>query len=392
MNVAGLFAGIGGIELGFERAGFRTSLLCEIDPCAVAVLRKHFPETPIACDIRRIEELPRDVDVVTAGFPCQDLSQAGRTEGIGGARSGLVREVFRLLDRRPVPWVVVENVSFMLRLDRGSAMRLLADEFERRGYRWAYRMLDSRAFGLPQRRERVYFVASREVDPSLLLFGANAVPREPLDHAGFACGFYWTEGLRGLGWGVDCVPTLKGGSSIGIPSPPAIWLPSGDIVTPDIRDAERLQGFEADWTVPAESVGRRGSRWRLVGNAVSVDAAAWIAQVLKSKARTAPARTSAFDSRKAWPPAAFGGPDGRLAVDASAWPVARIRPRLDEFLQFPWQPLSSRATRGFVTRLRSGSLRRPTEFDLALDRHLERLGNYPMAQRGLPGVSAREAA
>src|SRR5690606_35704194 len=78
-------------------------------------------------------------------------------------------------------------------------------------------------------------------------------------------GFYWTEGIRGLGAAVDAVPTLKGGSTIGIPSSPAILLPNGRVVTPDIRDAERLQGFPADWTQPAETVARKSVRWKLVG-------------------------------------------------------------------------------------------------------------------------------
>ena len=67
-------------------------------------------------------------------------------------------------------------------------------------------------------------------------------------------GFYWTEGVRGLGWAPDAIPTLKNGSTIGIASPPAILLPWGEVMTPDIRDAERLQGFAEDWTLPAESV------------------------------------------------------------------------------------------------------------------------------------------
>lgn len=72
-----------------------------------------------------------------------------------------------------------------------------------------------------------------------------------------AFGFYWTEGTRGLGAAVDAVPTLKGGSTIGIPSPPGILLPGGRVVTPRIEDAERLQGFEAGWTEPAEAVADR---------------------------------------------------------------------------------------------------------------------------------------
>ncbi len=83
LTVAGLFAGIGGIELGFHRAGHEPKLLCEIDPGALSVLQHRFPDVPLAKDVRAIKALPQ-VDIVTAGFPCQDLSQAGRTAGIGG--------------------------------------------------------------------------------------------------------------------------------------------------------------------------------------------------------------------------------------------------------------------------------------------------------------------
>src|SRR5204862_5046434 len=140
-----------------------------------------------------------------------------------------------------------------------------------RGWRWAYRVVDTRAFGLPQRRRRVLLLASQESDPRAALFDEQIIPKERELRPESWCGFYWTEGLRGLGWAVDAVPTLKGGSTIGIPSPPAIWVPkTDDIGTPEIRDAERLQGFEADWSLPAlEASGlRRSHRWKLVGNAV----------------------------------------------------------------------------------------------------------------------------
>ena len=392
MKVAGLFAGIGGIELGFRRAGFETGLFCEIEPAAKAVLEAQFPDVPVIDDVRAIPSLPGDIEVLTAGFPCQDLSQAGRTKGIDGARSGLVREVFRLLERRPVPWVVIENVSFMLRLDGGSAMRLIADNFERMGYRWAYRVLDSRAFGLPQRRERVYFVASLEQDPATLLFGTDVGSKEPTDHNGYACGFYWTEGSRGLGWAIDCVPTLKGGSTIGIPSPPAIWVPNEGIVTPDLRDTERMQGFEADWTLPAERVARRGSRWKLVGNAVSVDAAEWVARSIRGNSGPRPVSATPIRSVGGWPTAGFGGSYGRYKVDVSMWPDAKPRASLLEFLEYPTQPLSARATRGFTSRLFASTLNYPEEFRAGLEQHLIRLEQYPMAQQRLSSVAVREAA
>lgn len=105
--------------------------------------------------------------MVSAGFPCQDLSQAGRTVGIDGSRSGLVDHAFRLVRRTQGPrWLLLENIPFMLKLDRGRAMRHLTAELEDMGYRWAYRVVDTRAFGLPQRRQRVILLASRTEDPT----------------------------------------------------------------------------------------------------------------------------------------------------------------------------------------------------------------------------------
>ena len=91
-SVAGLFAGIGGIELGLSRHGGETELLCEYWEPAKAVLAERFPEIPLVGDIRELRSLPK-VDVVSAGFPCTDLSQAGRMHGISGEASGLVGEV-----------------------------------------------------------------------------------------------------------------------------------------------------------------------------------------------------------------------------------------------------------------------------------------------------------
>ena len=281
-SVAGLFAGVGGIERGLARSGHHASLLCENDLGASEVLRSRFPHTALCGDIRKLARLPRKTTLVAAGFPCQDLSQAGKTTGIAGARSGLVGEVFRLLEEHHTPWVLLENVPFMLQLGRGEAMNVITSALEALNYKWAYRVVDARAFGLPQRRRRVYLIASNVGDPRTVLFADEAGPvEEPkLNGHPLACGFYWTEGIRGLGWAVDAVPTLKGGSTIGIPSSPAILLPSGEVVTPDIRDAERLQGFPSGWTKPAERVAKKGSRWKLVGNAVSVPAAAWVGRRL----------------------------------------------------------------------------------------------------------------
>src|SRR5436190_2157274 len=128
MTGIGLFAGIGGIELGLTRAGHRTEMLCEIDLGARTVLTHHF-EMEVHPDIRKLGSFPR-VDLMAAGFPCQDLSQAGRTAGIIGHQSRLIGEVFKRIrsSRASGPrWLLLENVPFMLQLQRGKAMRYLVD-------------------------------------------------------------------------------------------------------------------------------------------------------------------------------------------------------------------------------------------------------------------------
>jgi len=371
MKVAGLFAGIGGLERGLAQAGHEAAFLCENWEPAREVLLTHLPGVPLEGDVREVKALPGETDVLTAGFPCQDLSQAGLTAGIRGKRSGLVGEVFRLLDGQAIPWVVLENVSFMLRLDSGRAMRTLVEGFEERGYRWAYRVVNSQSF-LPQRRERVLVLATKtEVDPASVLLTDEAEPRLPPTDLDFrAHGFYWTEGLRGLGWAPDAVPTLKNGSTVGIASPPAILLPSGEVITPDIRDAERLQGFPIDWTAPAIRTGRGTLRWSLIGNAVTVPVAKWLGARLSEPADYHFDRDSDLAAMQRWPSAARFDGKKRHAVRINAYPDWALRLPLAEFLQFQGKPLSSRATRGFLSRTERAKLRFPDGFQDRLREHL----------------------
>jgi DNA (cytosine-5)-methyltransferase 1 len=377
LTSAGLFAGIGGIELGLQRAGFEAQLLCEIDSAASQVLGQQFRNVELAVDIRSLRQLPR-VDVLAAGFPCQDLSQAGRTAGITGSQSGLVEEVFRLISGPATAprWLLLENVSFMLRLDRGSAMERITSKLELLGFRWAYRIVDSRAFGLPQRRQRVILLASRTEDPRPVLLSDEAgEPSRDAENAK-AFGFYWTEGLRGLGWAVDAVPTLKGGSTIGIASPPAIWRRAdGNVITPDIRDAERLQGFPSDWTA-CIGADRKGlaKRWKLIGNAVTTNVSEWVGRSIGLAGRVPIGELeSPLKKGAAWPDAAWGDQGERRAVRLSAFPVSDLHPSLTDFLEHDGTPLSARATSGFLSRARAGSLRFQPGFLEALDAHHERM-------------------
>jgi DNA (cytosine-5)-methyltransferase 1 len=370
--IAGLFAGIGGIELGLGRSGHETKFLCEIDDGACSVLNARFPKIPHHRDVREPFTLSEETKLLTAGFPCQDLSQAGQTKGINGARSGLVGEVFKIAESRRIPWLLLENVPFMLQLSQGEALEVIFAALENMGYRWAYRVVDSRAFGLPQRRRRVYILAALDDDPRTILFADDVGEQFEPTKQGWrdqACGFYWTEGLRGLGWAFDAVPTIKGGSTIGIPSPPAIVLPGGEIVTPDIRDAERLQGFESGWT---DAVKKIGTRWKLVGNAVSVNTAEWIGRRMCNPGYYDDSADTPLERTTRWPTAAWNVEGRRmLASSLSEWPEARNRPHLVDFLKYEPKPLSARAAKGFYSRAIRAKLDFPPGFLDIVRKHYE---------------------
>jgi DNA (cytosine-5)-methyltransferase 1 len=366
---------VGGIELGLSRSGFHTRMICEIDPGAAEVLRRRFA-LDVEPDVRHLRRFPT-VDLIAAGFPCQDLSQAGRTAGIVGEQSGLISEVFKRLrsPRNGPKWLLLENVPFMLQLQRGKAMRYLVDELERLDFMWAYRIVDTRAFGIPHRRRRVILLASRTEDPRVPLFGMDAGEKVREFSGDELCGFYWTEGLRGLGWAVDAIPTLKGGSAWGIPSPPAIWDPrDGSVTTPHIADAERLQGFEEGWTEPAVEVPgvRRTHRWKLVGNAVSVPVAEWMGRRLTNPGGEVP-RGAILARGVAWPDAAWGQKRRVYTVDVSSFPELRPWRALRDFLQFPQKPLSHRAAAGFLSRAVDSGLRFEDGFLRDVERHVRKI-------------------
>lgn len=371
MKVAGLFAGIGEVEIGLASAGHETVLMSEILPAARAVLADRFPDVPLEGDVRSITDLPSETEILTAGFPCQDLSQAGLAKGLDGERSSLVGEIFRLARRRSPRWIVLEDVPFMLQLRGGDAMRRIVEEFENLGYRWAWRVVDTYGFGLPQRRERVLLVASKTEDPGAVLFADDAPLARPATAIGdIAHGFYWTEGRGGLGWAANAVPTLKNGSAIGIPSPPAILRPDGRIVKPDIRDAERLQGFPADWTSAAETVGRASSRWGLVGSAVSTPVAAWIGRRLATPGTHDASRDAPFSVEGRLPRAARFDGKRRWSVNIGVDPLGIRPPHLASFLEHDGALLSPRATAGFLGRTRVAKLRFAPGFIAAVEAHL----------------------
>ena len=163
LRVASFFSGIGGFDLGFEMAGMTVVMQCEIDFFCRKVLKQHWPDIPLYGDIAEIksEQIPY-ADVYVAGFPCQDLSLAnqGKRKGLEGGRSGLFHEFMRLVEERQPRWIVLENVPGLLNSHSGRDFAVVLNTLDGSGYGVSWRVFDSKFFGTPQRRRRVFLVGS----------------------------------------------------------------------------------------------------------------------------------------------------------------------------------------------------------------------------------------
>ena len=193
MKAVSLFAGIGGFDLALERNGIEVVASVEWDKHAQSVLKNRFPNSQIYGDIQEVtgEQLinagfdPRN-GIITGGFPCQDLSVAGRRAGLAGNRSGLFWEICRLLDETKAQYFILENVPGLLSSSNGADMGTVISALAQRGYGLAYRVLDAQHFGVPQRRRRVFIVGS---------FGDNGgTPAEILAIAEGRAGYLETGG------------------------------------------------------------------------------------------------------------------------------------------------------------------------------------------------------
>ena len=157
MRVGSLFSGIGGIELGLERAGgFETVWFCEIEQYASAVLKKNYPAIRNLGDITLVDWRGVErVDVLTGGFPCQDISIAGKKRGITGERSGLWKEYVRAIRHLRPRFIIVENVARLLR----SGIWVVLEDLAKEGYDAEWQVLRAQDFGAPHKRERIFIIA-----------------------------------------------------------------------------------------------------------------------------------------------------------------------------------------------------------------------------------------
>ena len=162
LRVLDLFSGIGGFSLGLEiTGGFKTIAFCEWEEHARKILRKHWPNVPIFEDVRNLhaEDLPEAVDLICGGFPCQDLSCAGKQKGFGGERSSLYVEMFRLIGECLPRYAIFENVPNLLAGDGGRWFAKFLYDLAAVGYDAEWHCIPASSLGADHKRDRVWVIA-----------------------------------------------------------------------------------------------------------------------------------------------------------------------------------------------------------------------------------------
>jgi DNA (cytosine-5)-methyltransferase 1 len=300
-SVASFFSGIGGFDLGFQNAGFKIAYQCESNEFCNAVLRKHWPEVHRDSDIRKVTDtsgIPVS-DVWVGGFPCQDVSLArmGPRAGLKGKQSGLFHEFHRLLEQGRPRVFLIENVPGLLSSHGGRDFHLIVRALAELGYGVGWRVLNSKDFGVPQSRQRVFIVGSHGEGrgPAEILFeperregyssesGSNgAKPLSPfkrsvgdtrkgpivkaLAHCLYACSARHT----GTDWSRNYAS-----------------YPDGRVRRLVPVECERLQGLPDGWTIPDDEKFKLSDdldslRYHAVGNAVTVPVVEWLASRIRA--------------------------------------------------------------------------------------------------------------
>jgi DNA (cytosine-5)-methyltransferase 1 len=261
------FSGIGGLE------GSRPPIACcEIDPECQKHLRQRFPSAAIHDDIRAFQ--PPRAHLVAGGWPCQDISIAGNQSGLEGSRSGLLHELVRVARQSRADVLLAENVANLTRLGGGSEFARALQIIHDGGFPYiSWRVVNARDFGLPQHRTRLLLIASRREADALTLFRSTpALPAAVLDERkrSRAAGFYWTAGTHSINYSPGYCPTVKIGSSLNIPSPPAVHFSKTVRLLSPI-EALRLQGFDDEFDNLSNA-----ALYRMAGNAVPRPMGQWL--------------------------------------------------------------------------------------------------------------------
>jgi DNA (cytosine-5)-methyltransferase 1 len=271
LSVLDIFSGIGGFSLGLEKAGMQTIAFCEINPFCQKILKTHWHDIPIFSDISKLtkDDLKtlKQIDVIAGGFPCQDISCAGKQIGITGKRSGLWKEFKRLINELKPKYAIIENVANL----RNKGLVTVLQDLNEIGYDAEWHCIPASAVGAPHRRDRVWIVAySSSICTDRLSCGEEE--RQPLPRDDSKNVFsYSISGLqRHCGFQevlkISCdkirnYRNTKGFTQWGI-EPEVIPRLKEERLNPDW--VEWLMGFPQGWT---EGISRK-QRLRSLGNAV----------------------------------------------------------------------------------------------------------------------------
>jgi DNA (cytosine-5)-methyltransferase 1 len=293
MKFGSLFTGVGGFDLGLERADFECAWQVERDPHCLEVLAEHYPNVERYTDVRTVGKHNLEpVELICGGFPCQDLSVAGKRAGFAGERSSLWFEFERIIDELRPKWVIVENVPGLLSSRNGADFAIILKALDDRGYGVAWRVLDSQNFGVAQRRRRVFIVASLgNASCAEVLFESESVSgniakggkagediayslRANPSHSGDKGDggintTLVTTTLRGFGHG------WQGQHS----DTNAVLVPLVGVRRLTPTECERLQGFPDGWTAGQSDT----QRYKQMGNAVTVNVIEWIGIRISNK-------------------------------------------------------------------------------------------------------------
>lgn len=283
-KVSSFFAGIGGFDLGLERSGMDVVFQCEINQFCQSVLKKNWPDVPLFSDIGSLmsSDIPES-NVWCGGFPCQDVSLAnqGKRKGLLGERSGLFYTYAKLIKERKPDWLIIENVPGLLNSHDGEDFRTIIETLDELGYGVSWRVLDAKYFGTPQRRRRVYIVASLgDMRSARVLFESGSTEITDKQGCGKRSGNtrenvsslsgtdIYSIQHAGIGRKASAGPQAKGFRNDGETYTLDSRGSSDAVCSPDV--AFRVRNFAGI----SEKLDSR--RFRAIGNAVAVPIIEWI--------------------------------------------------------------------------------------------------------------------
>lgn len=309
MRVGSLFAGVGGIDLGFEKAGFKTVWANEMDSYAAETFKANFDCELVIDDIRnvKVENIP-DIDILVAGFPCQAFSVAGYRKGFDDDRGNVYFEVVKVFETKKPQIVFLENVKNLVGHDNGNTFRVILESLRENGYKVKYQVLNACDYGnVPQNRERIYIVAFQDEEiyknfefPDSIELKTKLNDVIDFDNLQDSKYYYTEESCKfynELKNGMDkentiyqwrrvyvrenksnLCPTLTANMGTGGHNVPLIYSKTGiRKLTP--RECFNIQGFDKDFILPEKLSNTR--LYKQAGNSVSVPVIERIAKQIK---------------------------------------------------------------------------------------------------------------